>query len=154
MNPCSCICCVVLHVIELKVTSIDSFLDRITSSKSSTALASTTSVYIKDFSSARPPPVPAGFQHIVEKILRRTVHTTNQAEDRSEESAVRHMMGIKPCKGVIIYGPHGSGKTCLANRVAYESRSSFKFVSLSCAELVHKVNSWGQSVAKIIESTC
>lgn len=126
------------HQLEFKISSIESFLDHITATKSSTALTSTSSIYIQNFSSSNPPPIPSGFQHIVEKILRRTVHY-NKHSGHDSESVLRQRMGIKPCKGVVIYGPHGCGKTCLANRVAYEARSVFKFVSLSCAELVHKV---------------
>jgi ATP-dependent 26S proteasome regulatory subunit len=91
--------------------------------------------------------MPAGFEHLVDRIIRRTVHKINEHDP---ESTLRQLMGIKPCKGVLIYGPHGSGKSCLANRVAYESRSVFKFVSLSCAELVHKVFYQFYNIIKVL----
>ena len=41
--------------------------------------------------------------------------------------------------GIVISGPSSSGKTLLATWLAYETRSQFKFISVSCADLVQKV---------------
>ena len=43
--------------------------------------------------------------------------------------------------GIVISGPSGSGKTLLATCLAYEARSQFKMLAVSCADLVHKVAS-------------
>lgn len=47
---------------------------------------------------------------------------------------------LKPCRGILLYGQTGCGKTSIATRIAYEMRHEFKFLSISCAEMIHKVN--------------
>lgn len=41
--------------------------------------------------------------------------------------------------GILVEGMHGNGKTLFVNHLAYEFRSRFKFLSVSCADLVDKV---------------
>eukprot|EP01035_Chromulina_nebulosa_P019896 gene19896-25851_t len=38
-----------------------------------------------------------------------------------------------------MYGSSGCGKTTLALKLGYSMRDSHKFISISCADLVHKV---------------
>lgn len=41
--------------------------------------------------------------------------------------------------GFVVEGEAGVGKTSLINKLAYDNRRRFKFLSVSCADLVHKV---------------
>jgi replication-associated recombination protein RarA len=41
--------------------------------------------------------------------------------------------------GILIHGPSGCGKTSLARWLAQEGKGHFKFLSVACADLVHKV---------------
>ena len=43
------------------------------------------------------------------------------------------------CRGILIHGPSGCGKSSLANWLAFSVRHRFRLVTVSCAELVHKV---------------
>ena len=43
------------------------------------------------------------------------------------------------CVGILIHGPSGCGKTSLARWLAQEGKGHFKFLSVACADLVHKV---------------
>jgi DNA replication protein DnaC len=49
------------------------------------------------------------------------------------------LSALIPSQGILLYGPSGCGKTAIATRIAYETRHEFKFLSVSCAELIHKV---------------
>ena len=41
--------------------------------------------------------------------------------------------------GIVIDGASGNGKTLLANYIAYQNHTKFKFLSISCADLIHKI---------------
>lgn len=41
--------------------------------------------------------------------------------------------------GVLIHGPSGCGKSSVARWLAHSGRKHFKFLSVACADLVHKV---------------
>ena len=41
--------------------------------------------------------------------------------------------------GMVIHGPSGSGKSNLARWIAYKYSKQYKFISVACADLVHKV---------------
>eukprot|EP00596_Hydrurales_sp_CCMP1899_P009003 CAMPEP_0119054928 /NCGR_PEP_ID=MMETSP1177-20130426/75397_1 /TAXON_ID=2985 /ORGANISM="Ochromonas sp, Strain CCMP1899" /LENGTH=364 /DNA_ID=CAMNT_0007035333 /DNA_START=1417 /DNA_END=2511 /DNA_ORIENTATION=- len=43
------------------------------------------------------------------------------------------------CSGVLIHGPSGCGKSSVARWLAHSGRKHFKFLSVACADLVHKV---------------
>lgn len=43
------------------------------------------------------------------------------------------------CRGILIHGPSGCGKSSLANWLAFSVRHRFRLVTVSCAELVHKL---------------
>jgi SpoVK/Ycf46/Vps4 family AAA+-type ATPase len=45
----------------------------------------------------------------------------------------------KPCSGVLLCGPPGSGKTALVDWMAYLTRHTHKLITVPCADLVHKV---------------
>ena len=45
----------------------------------------------------------------------------------------------RACRGVIIHGPSGTGKTSLAAWIAFVSKSRFRLLVVPCADLVHKV---------------
>ena len=45
---------------------------------------------------------------------------------------------IRPCSGVLISGPPGSGKTAFAREIAAQAQPYFSYLEVSCAELVHK----------------
>lgn len=49
------------------------------------------------------------------------------------------MEALQSCSGILIEGPSGSGKTALAHALGYSFKSSHTFLSISCADLVHKV---------------
>ncbi|MFP4654635.1 MAG: CDC48 family AAA ATPase [Methanohalobium sp.] len=56
-------------------------------------------------------------------------------------------LGIEPPKGVMIYGPSGTGKTLIAKAVAYETDANF--ISLSGPEIMSKY--YGESEEKLRE---
>ena len=49
------------------------------------------------------------------------------------------LLDISIPSGLLIHGPTGSGKTVLAQYIAYTCRHTYKCISLSCSDLVHKV---------------
>ncbi|WP_292487012.1 CDC48 family AAA ATPase [Methanohalobium sp.] len=56
-------------------------------------------------------------------------------------------LGIEPPKGVMVYGPSGTGKTLIAKAVAYETDANF--ISLSGPEIMSKY--YGESEEKLRE---
>jgi ATP-dependent 26S proteasome regulatory subunit len=48
--------------------------------------------------------------------------------------------------GILIEGPPGSGKTALANWIVSEMKGTYKHITLSCADLVHKVSTASSSL--------
>jgi len=56
-----------------------------------------------------------------------------------------------PCTGIIIHGPSGTGKTALAHWLVEQSQ--LPFVSISCADLIHKaVGDSERAIASIFEA--
>jgi ATPase family associated with various cellular activities (AAA) len=51
--------------------------------------------------------------------------------------------------GIVLYGESGTGKTSLAYTIAYKTSKTHRTLSVSCAELVHKVI--GESEKKLTE---
>ena len=49
------------------------------------------------------------------------------------------LMALNFLPGILIHGPSGCGKTSLARWLAQEGKGHFKFLSVACADLVHKV---------------
>lgn len=41
--------------------------------------------------------------------------------------------------GIVLHGPSGAGKTALTDWLAHATRRHCKFISVPCADLVHKV---------------
>ena len=71
-----------------------------------------------------------------------TTTTTSVHSTVLEDTSVYdHMslLDISIPSGLLIYGPTGSGKTVLAQYIAYTCRHTYKCISLSCSDLVHKV---------------
>lgn len=105
--------------------------------------------YFCDFSLASmiSPPQPVfGFEDIVDDLIMKCLPW------RFAQKHSHLKCHIKPCRGsssllsvinqwigVLLYGPTGCGKTAIATRIAYETKNEFKFLSISCAELIHKV---------------
>lgn len=56
---------------------------------------------------------------------------------------------MRPCRGILIYGPSGTGKSSLASWVAYTAKDRFRQLVVPCADLVHKVV--GESERRISE---
>eukprot|EP01041_Mallomonas_annulata_P001587 gene1586-3064_t len=54
---------------------------------------------------------------------------------------------LSPCSGILIHGPSGVGKTALAQAICAACGTYFRFINISCADLVHKVV--GESEKKI-----
>ena len=55
-----------------------------------------------------------------------------------EGGNVRRPLG-RMCRGVVIHGPSGTGKSSLAAWVAHEAKNRFRLLVVPCADLVHKV---------------
>lgn len=88
---------------------------------------------LKDVSQA--PELP-GYESIVKNLLQSTV----DFYDRTNNTRfVYEKLGIRPSSGILIQGASGTGKTALAHLLGKEASAHFKFLSVSCAELVHKV---------------
>jgi hypothetical protein len=63
---------------------------------------------------------------------RRTTHT---------DTANLTPQHILSCAGMVLCGPSGSGKTALAEWLAHACRKHCRFISVPCADLMHKVSS-------------
>ena len=87
---------------------------------------------------SRPSLVGCQFECHLSRLLRGTlipyVNSSSSAAGTSKS-----ILNVQGFTGIIIQGPSGSGKTSLVCRLGYECREHFKFLSLSCSELVHKV---------------
>lgn len=75
-----------------------------------------------------------GFEEIIHRLQARVL---DPYENGVAETY--HTLGINPCSGVLISGPHGSGKSSLAQWLLDTGRRQFRSISVSCADLVHKV---------------
>eukprot|EP00602_Paraphysomonas_sp_CaronLab_P013261 CAMPEP_0185039580 /NCGR_PEP_ID=MMETSP1103-20130426/36568_1 /TAXON_ID=36769 /ORGANISM="Paraphysomonas bandaiensis, Strain Caron Lab Isolate" /LENGTH=617 /DNA_ID=CAMNT_0027578523 /DNA_START=366 /DNA_END=2219 /DNA_ORIENTATION=+ len=107
-----------------------------TNSPPAQSLGTSSLEFIRDFSIQPPPPLVYGFEKVVQDIVNAAVQAVSPD---SELNALCRRLGVSPCKGYLIHGPSGCGKTSIAYRAAYEARSHFKLLSVSCAEVVHKV---------------
>ena len=88
---------------------------------------------MKDVSMA--PELP-GYEEIVASLLKNTL---DFYRGDSYLKLAHSTLGIRPSSGIIIQGPSGTGKTALAHLIGRRASGKFKFLSVSCAELVHKV---------------
>lgn len=77
-----------------------------------------------------------GTEGIVDDLLKRTVEFYSHGHDRRKLYAA---LGIRPSSGILLQGSSGSGKTSLAYLLGKRAAGRFKFLAVSCAELVHKV---------------
>ena len=62
--------------------------------------------------------------------------TPHSSPDNISLYSIHH---IRACSGIIIQGDTGCGKTSLAHWVIAQGRDIFKCISISCADLVHKI---------------
>ena len=81
-----------------------------------------------------PPPQLIGLASVLTRVAAMTRDSVDPAQ-----SLLYARLGIRPCSGVLITGPAGSGKTALARAIAAQAAPAFAFLEASCAELVHKV---------------
>ena len=88
---------------------------------------------LKDVSQA--PELP-GYESIVKSLLQNTVDFYDHG---NSTRLVYEKLGIRPSSGILIQGASGTGKTALAHLLGKKASAHFKFLSVSCAELVHKV---------------
>ena len=88
---------------------------------------------LKDVSTA--PSLP-GYEPMVDKLLDITCEYFSMD---SRMRSVYDTLGIKPSSGLLLYGPSGTGKTAVAHLLGRKASAHYKFLSVSCAELVHKV---------------
>lgn len=49
------------------------------------------------------------------------------------------VLNAKPCAGVLISGPPGAGKTAVSRWLVGNMPGSFRYIEVSCSNLVHKV---------------
>lgn len=98
---------------------------------------------LKDVSSAQKLP---GYDAMLQNLLRQTLDF--YAHGRSKQSTYKKL-GLRPSSGILIQGASGTGKTALAYLLGKESSAHFKFLAISCAELVHKVI--GETERKLTE---
>mgnify|MGYP006076781149 CR=1 FL=1 len=69
---------------------------------------------------------------VLENILDDDKNESGQDQDQEWS------MPDENCPGVLIHGPSGCGKSLLVSWIAHQVKGRFKFLSLPCADLVHK----------------
>jgi hypothetical protein len=77
-----------------------------------------------------------GYENIVQELVDETLGFYSGPQEMRE---LYHRLGLSPTSGIVISGPSGVGKTALARLLGKRCQNYFKFISVSCAELVHKV---------------
>lgn len=88
---------------------------------------------LKDVSMA--PDLP-GYEALIADLRNRTVDFFTNSQ---QTYVMFKKLGIRPSTGIIIQGASGTGKTGIAQLLGREASEHFRFLSVSCAELVHKV---------------
>jgi SpoVK/Ycf46/Vps4 family AAA+-type ATPase len=77
-----------------------------------------------------------GYENILQELVDETLGFYSGPLEVRE---MYHRLGLTPTSGIVISGPSGVGKTALARLLGKRCQNYFKFISVSCAELVHKV---------------
>ena len=96
-----------------------------------------------------PPTTPQGLvgleaaQGRLHRVMQGTIFMEDAIKKESNESSSNSwkncLLSCRPCSGVLLHGPHGSGKSALIQWLTSQAGPRFQRIEVPCADLVHKV---------------